>query len=706
MIKRVILFFILFSIYGYTNAAQVTSTWLLLEYKFQWNFNDTSSNNRASTYTWVILNSDLKQGINFATFTNWKISTNLGWSTDEYGQYTISMWYKWLSTTRQAIIGWLLNAEWNVCSAYSITFDCTTIFDNKWHNIILKKNWKYNKVYIDWKILLDYQWIVWALNYNMDIWYWAITYKLSPTSTSYATWNFYMNWSILWFRVYKRELTASEVVDLYLEYSYIQSNIDTYWSTPLSSWSQAYWTWTYSVSFYVKTLLSQRQNIYNAYSSSWDGTKTVYAWDYNPQTFFSTVVADGWSLNITLTSDYLCNSPYWSFNCSILKDEKKHNILIRKNLSTFDTYLDWIKVFTKPSTWTLWNIWTTLTTYNSSATAKSQFLWEISNLYIYNYMNDTNVNTYFNVEWYISNSLTSKLKWFTNNILTINFTGIQLGDKKETVDYEYSFDNINYTKISSWSLAEQTTSSWSLGYEYLLDVSNQPNWTWNLYFRTNKLWTTKFISKVTFVKETIYDITINEPDKTDETSKNISASFSSWALSMSLTRWATCNNTLTFEKYSNLTFNSTKDNWVRICYKWTDSSTLKDFYKLSNPIEWIVSNVVYFWSDIFDYYTSWKYSSNIRNNDSTFMMLWLLANWSVSTQYNSTTTTTSTNLSSMVDINWDWLIDLLFIWQANWVNKRSIMVNNWDYTFNTVYKCASTTNSYYWDCAWSIDLWN
>lgn len=727
MVKKflLIILFIVFSwVISYCDATEVTSSWLLLEYKFQWNFLDTSGNNRETSQIWITLNYNSTQDVNYATFSNWRISTNLGWSTDEYGKYTISLWYKWLpSWSKQVIISsnnWdfftINNSTWTV---FWQNVNLSSILDNKWHHIILRKNWKYNKAYIDWKLVLDYQWIVWALSYNLTLWW-----NLNPYVYN-GSYNYYsINWSLLWVRIYNREFSLVEMSELYNEYSYLySSNLEDYeYAVSPTTWGNMYGSWTYSVSFWVKTPLSWRINSANiVYNNS--------RWNDLPQTFFSTITNNKENLNIVLTNDYYCSTPYWNFDCSILKDQNKHVFLIRKNNQTFDIYIDWNKSFSKTSTWTTWNIWSTLSTYNSTVSipnmgrwqfwsaryctgwwfdqnwvficnSKNAFLWELTNLNIYNwFMTDKHLNTFFIQEWYnVQNNLVWVLKWYLNNILNIEISWIQNQDKKENIDYEYSYDNSTFIKINSWSLIEKTWASWSIIYEYSLDISGQPDWNWNLYIRTNSWGITKFISKINFIKDTSYEITTNEPNKNEESSKNISATFSRWSLYMSLTRWTTCWSTLTFENYSNLTFNSTKDNWIRICYKWVDSITNKVYYKLSSPIEWIISNISYLWGDMFEYYTSWKYSPSIRTNDSTFSMLTLLANWLVSP--------TSSNWSSMVDINWDWLVDLLYIWLANWVSKRSILINNWDYTFTIVYKCVSGSAWYYWDCAWNIDLWN
>lgn len=749
MIKKLV-FLLLLTIWiiNYCSAAEVTNSWLLLEYKFQWNYLDTSWNNNYTTYTWVTLNYDSKQDVNYATIWTWRIATNLGWSTDEYGKYTISLWYKWTTNAnnyKQVIISsnntdffYTNNSTWTIFWQ-NISF--SNYLDNKWHNIIIRKNWKYNKVYIDWKLVVDYQWLVWALSYNLTFWWY-----LNSSLVNWLSYYYSINWSILWIRVYNRELNLEEMSALYNEYNYLyNSSLDDYeYIVSPSIWSNMLWSWTYSVSFWVKTPLSWRINPANiVYNNS--------RWNDYPQTIFSTISNNKEKLNFVLTNNYYCSTPYWNFDCGVLRDQNKHIFLIRKNASTFDIFIDWNKVFTKTASWSLWSIGSVLSTYNSTVTipnmwywtfwssvycsswfdqnwvficnSKNAFSWELTNLNIYNwFMTDKQLNSFFIQEWYnVQNNLNWVLKWYLNNLLNIEISWIQNQDKKENTNYEYSFDNTSFTRINSWSLIEQVWSSWSLVYQYSLDVSWQPDWNWNLFLRTNSWWIIKFIAKIGFIKETNYDIIINEPSTSEETSKNISATFSRWSLYMSITRWTTCWASLTFENYSPLIFNSPKDNWIKICYKWVDSVTWKAYYKLSKPLEWIVSNISYLWWDSFEYYTSWKFSPNIKNNDSTFLMLSLLANWSYSTS------SSQTSWSSMVDINWDWLIDLLYMSNIYWYtnsniaiiwSKRLIMVNNWDYTFNTVYKCANfwdwsyspnwtpVLKWYFWDCAWNIDLWD
>ena len=724
-------------LYNYCSAAEITNSWLLLEYKFQSEIKDTSWNNKLTTYTWwTTLNNDSITNTNYITFSWWKINTNLWWSTDEYWKYTISLWYKWKPNWNQWIF-WYLSWTWwlwvlweNTCQAFLQNFTCS-ILDWKWHNIILRKNWIYNKVYIDGKLLLDYKWLVWALPYNITLWIWWLIYG-SPYYNYYVPilWNFYSSWSMMWFRLYNRELSLDEMTSLYQEYKYTQdSTVDVYEYTvsPLSSWASAYGTWNYTVTFDVSTLLSQRINNNNIIRAYYPG------WENYPQTIFSTMTSNTNNLNINLTNNYLCSTPYGNFDCSVLKDEKNHTFLIRKNNLSFNVYIDWNKTFSISSTWSLWNIWDTISQWVSTFTIpwntqhcpnrrtwydpmwfnqnwvficswKNQFSWSINNLTVYNwFITDNQLTNWFIQKWYNKTTPTIWiLKWYLNNLLTIDFSWSLAQDRIENTNYEYSFDNTNFIKINSWSIFKLDSTTWSFLYESIIDTSSQSDWTWSIYLRTNNWsWTITFISKMLFTKITSYDIIINEPNKNNETSKYMSASFSSWSLYMNVTRWTICNSAMTFETYSDMSFNSTKDNWTRICYKWINTTSWKEYYKLSNPIEWIVSWDTTNWKDLFDYYASWKYSPSIRKDDSTYMMLSLLLNSS----QNWSITSTSTSLSSMVDINWDWLVDLLYLWQLNWIEKRAILINNWNLSFTTSYKCASSSSWYYWDCAWDLDTW-
>jgi hypothetical protein len=85
-------------------------------------------------------------------------------------------------------------------------------------------------------------------------------------------------------------------------------------------------------------------------------------------------------------------------------------------------------------------------------------------------------------------------------------------------------------------------------------------------------------------------------------------------------------------------------------------------------------------STIFDDYLSWAKSTKPKLNDSAFLVLGMLG-------YNTTNVTgTASNGITMTDINGDGLVD--FLYSKNDLPRRLIIINNGNYTFKTVYKCA------------------
>ncbi len=140
-----------------------------------------------------------------------------------------------------------------------------------------------------------------------------------------------------------------------------------------------------------------------------------------------------------------------------------------------------------------------------------------------------------------------------------------------------------------------------------------------------------------------------------------------------------CTSVLTgFATYSPYTFSSLEDNGKYICYKATYNGLSS--YKLSAKIEGIEQSInteEIINSDIWEAYVSWRYSSELKQNDTTFTMLNFLSS--------------STN-GQFVDINGDGLVDLLY---NNSTGRKAIMLNNGDLTFTLAYKCYHGSGGYY-----------
>ncbi len=83
-------------------------------------------------------------------------------------------------------------------------------------------------------------------------------------------------------------------------------------------------------------------------------------------------------------------------------------------------------------------------------------------------------------------------------------------------------------------------------------------------------------------------ITIVNPNTDPALSKTISASTNEWTLTQTINAvWiTTCDNSLIFLAYSDITFNTEADNWKFVCYRAIDDAW-NTTYELSNTIAWI-----------------------------------------------------------------------------------------------------------------------
>jgi hypothetical protein len=183
-------------------------------------------------------------------------------------------------------------------------------------------------------------------------------------------------------------------------------------------------------------------------------------------------------------------------------------------------------------------------------------------------------------------------------------------------------------------------------------------------------------------------ISITQPNISQASSKKISATTSTGVLMQAQTNGEICNDTLTFEEYSDLIFSSIQDNNTRLCYRAVNGA-FKTF-KLSDQIKGIIGTSVNSEAEnLFggaDVYKSWQSSPRTRTGD---YMRPILSNM-VGLNY--------------VDINGDGLVDILYNTNNNgiWASYSGIFVNTGEYNFKPVYKCRynfAIDNLYYGDCA-------
>lgn len=391
----------------------------------------------------------------------------------------------------------------------------------------------------------------------------------------------------------------------------------------LTGW-QADATTGFAVSFWVQTTNSGRTNPSNTGSYCWTyiwtvpwyggcinpspGGSTVWMPVFTattPQIIFSSKRVSGLpsDMGLWLTSDYKCNfeEGTGSFDCSILKDEKYHNIVLRKDdYGTLSVYID--------------GIFNTLYRSNISSFWRSISLGKGM---IYTWI------------WYGS--------WTQNE--TTKFIG----------------------KLASFRIFRSSISDTDIASIYSEYPLLKPQ-----------------------TSTVIPVITINNPDISLTSFKQLSAITSTGTLEMSLTRGDLCGTGLVFEAYSPLTFNNSSDNGQKICYKATNAGSI--VYKLSNPLSGITSQSTTFTPEsIFDdfSYKAWPNSIKLRATDFTYSILGAM------------TGKDNTNYINFVDINGDGLVDVLY----NYNGYRSILSNTGDYNFKVSYKCKVANGFYYGDCA-------
>lgn len=306
-------------------------------------------------------------------------------------------------------------------------------------------------------------------------------------------------------------------------------------------------------------------------------------------------------------------------------------------------------------------------------------------------------------------SMILSMERYTKPNLTIQIKSIPLKFSKDLVEYQYSTDGTTFSGITS--LSDISTSTGSITYRASMDLSSIPDGKVNVTLRI-RVPSGSFsnLGTISFSKlDTVMNIDINQPNTDIAPTKSISASTDSGSvLYMAQTRWTVCDNTITaWEDYSDLTFAGAGDNGIRMCYKAVSPTMNKTIYKLSQSIQWIQSTLdqknTNQW--LFANYSLWNKGSYQKTNDSTYTVLDLFA---VDTRQSGVNGTIST------DINGDWLVDFLYsssysvstyydIWKTDIYSRRAIIINNGNYTFKTVYKCARDTinnvTAYYGDCA-------
>ncbi len=528
-----------------------------------------------------------------------------------------------------------------------------------------------------------------------------------------------------------------------------------------TAWVAA-WADDYSISFWIKLWQSDLKN-----NSWWLTTTltqsipssqgTMYTTTYSkPQVIFSTrwSIQDTSSTILSVLNNNQCsfrtssissypnhqdNYSYFEpwFNCQSMLDGKWHHILIsRKGWAvnglwqiyispTTIVYLDGTNLFTTTSNTLQINKYLTIgslgipsntgiTNYYQTGVlqdvmASHYFRGGLAGFRIYSRaLTDAEREAlgdeyrYWQSDLSGTGNIQLSIEKYTRPELTLAVRSVPLNLSTNLVTYEYSTSTGIFIPITT--ITDISTGTSSLDYRMRIDLTNVPDGRVNVALRVRTGSTSQNIGSVGFNKyETNLTITINQPNLDLADAKTITAFVdNAWVLSYSLTRWTVCDGTLGWwEDYSDLTFTTKADNGIRVCYRATVPSTGKSVYKLSAAIqgiqalqEQITSNTNFF-ANLY----LWRKSAYPNPNDSAAMLLELLGVSAGASQG-------TINGMSVIDVNGDGLVD--FVYSRNDPVRRAIIVNNGNYTFKIVYKCATSTVdstwyntplTYYGDCA-------
>ena len=415
-----------------------------------------------------------------------------------------------------------------------------------------------------------------------------------------------------------------------------------------------------------------------------------------------------------------------NFNCSALMDKKWHSIVLLSKWWSTSIYIDGNEAIKYSWYIPVWkNISIASSDFNSTfyswnflpaqinAISNSKFLKaNLSAFRLYSRAlsvdeleSVVNEFKYAQSELLGAGNIQVTMDKYTKPILYANFRNIPLSLNKDEVIYEYStstgiFSPItNITQIGVWS--------GTIDYKIGVDLLGKPDGKINVVFRVRASdQSFQNIGTVGFMKlDTQAEIIINQPNSELSIDKTITANAQDAQLYMFQTRGSICDATITaWIEYSDLIFTQKWDNGIRICYKAVFPWINKTIYKLSAAIQWIqTKDLMIGSSGIFSDYTLWTKSLFQKPNDTTYMMLDLLGVSPGSSQG-------TINGTTMTDINGDGLVDFLYSvngtadYYGNRNNYRSIIINNWNYTFKSVYKCAigvtsANVSTFYWDCA-------
>lgn len=482
--------------------------------------------------------------------------------------------------------------------------------------------------------------------------------------------------------------------------------------------------WGYDTSYYhtPMVIFSSKSNktdpsLRFAITNDWK----CYTLGFNSSTFIHWKV--WWGVYWVWAHHDMYASYYWWFQCSKLIDWKWHHVVMTRKTKNLRILVDGEVIYQ----------WTDTSPIGKNISLGYMWYWfdydyyapypittinEIISSHFYKgsmfafreysrALTDQEIENLSQEFSYLSGTITSDVKWksYDSSRSALN---IEIIDSRNPQSlYTYSYEVNNWTPNSFTSITPIVNG---MNYTATAQLNQYPDGTINMTVKAMSGGAYVYtIWSLTFTKmDNPLAITINMPDSNIASEKYISANVSSWwILSYALTRWVICDGTLQFDNYTDLTFVNSDDNGTRVCYKAFYSNLNKTIYKLSLPIQWIKPTEVATNSinnNLFADYLLWRKSTYQKSNDSTSMVLELLGTPQNSKGFNGSYWLPSIsywNGITMTDINGDWLVD--FLYALNEPIRRAIVINMWNYTFKTVYKCAidwsAPSFTYYWDCA-------
>lgn len=393
-----------------------------------------------------------------------------------------------------------------------------------------------------------------------------------------------------------------------------------------------------------------------------------------------------------------------NFNCSSLLNNKWHSVVLLSSNWTTSIYIDGVE-----STRYGWSakisryisIGFSDSNYYNSFSGKfltgqinlitdSKFLqWSIAAFRLYSRaLNNDELEALFDEFRYAQSDLAGawniqvSMERYAKPILYSTFKNIPISLSKESVTYQYSTDGQNFYPITD--ITDLSIWTWSLDYRMAVDLSGKPDGKITIIYRVQANdWSFQNLWTISFIKMDLSTgISIHMPSAEPSSSKMITADAPGAEVKMYISPSGVCDATIgtgSFEDYSDLIFTKKEDNGKRVCYRAFYPSINKIVYRLTWPITGIQPADAYI-TNIFDDYTSWPSGGKPKPNDSALLVLTMLG-------YNTTNTLgTAANGVTLTDINGDGLVD--FLYSKNDLPRRAIIVNNGNYTFKVVYKCA------------------